>query len=198
MDLQELKPGDVLLFRPDGKGPYSWLMRRLVDYSHVAIYWTETSRGLPLIIESIGRGVLIRSLYWYTGKRVRVMRARQDTALGERAAKTAERLADHPASWYGYWDIPRYVLPKLLLAKLNTWLPLRFKLPLWLMAHTYRRNHIYICSELVAMAYSGAGCPLMTEKTIPLPDDVAKSEQLAHVGDLEIDLTESGQESPLL
>jgi len=50
----------------------------------------------------------------------------------------------------------------------------------------------------VAMAYSGAGCPLMTEKTIPLPDDVAKSEQLAHVGDLEIDLTESGQESPLL
>jgi len=179
----DLKPGDVLLFKPNGKGLYSWLMRRFVDYSHVAIYWTETKRGLPLIIESIGRGVLIRSLYCYAGKRIRVMRPRQDTALGERAAKAAERLADHPASWYGYWDIPRYVLPKLLLAKLNTRLPLRFKLPLWLMAHTYRHNSVYICSELVAMAYSGAGHPLVDGRTIPLPDDLAESDKLHPVGE---------------
>jgi hypothetical protein len=186
MGPQELKPGDVLLFKPNGKGLYSWLMRRLVDYSHVAIYWTETRRGLPLIIESIGRGVLIRSLYCYTGKQVRVMRPRQDTALGERAAKTAERLADHPASWYGYWDIPRYVLPKLLLAKLNAWLPLRFKLPLWLMAHTYRHNSVYICSELVTIAYSGAGYSLVDGRTIPLPDDLAESPRLQLAGELEL------------
>ena len=30
MGPQELKPGDVLLFKPNGKGLYSWLMRRLV------------------------------------------------------------------------------------------------------------------------------------------------------------------------
>lgn len=183
----KLSPGDLLFFPVRGYGVLNPIVRRLITWGHVAIYYTETKRGLPLIIESVGRGVLIRTLYCYTGETVRVMRPR-DADAGLRAAKAAERLADNPASWYGYYDIPRYVVPKLVLAKLDEWLPYLLKLPLWLLAHTYRRNSLYICSELVADAYANAGYPLVHEGTIALPDDLAASYRLISLGDMEVGL----------
>ncbi len=184
---QALKPGDVLLFRPTA----SWgillpVVRWLVTYDHVALYWTETKRGLPLIIESIGRGVLIRPLFAYAGRQVRLMRPKIDDELAQQVAKEAERLADNPGSWYGYFDIPRYVLPKLILAKIGQLLPPRWALTLRLLALSYRRNNLYICSELVAEAYRRAGVPLVEENTIPLPDDIAGSDKLESLGDITV------------
>ncbi len=177
-----LRPGDVLLFPVSGYGIFNPVAKLLMRYGHAAIYYTETKRGLPLIIESIGRGVLIRSLYCYDGVTITVMRPVAGAGLGERTAKAAERIADCPGSWYGYFDIPRFVLPKLLLARLGAVLPERIRKILFLLCHTYRHNSVYICSELVAQAYSDAGCPLVEADTIPLPDDLSASPGLTLAG----------------
>ena len=182
----DLQPGDVLLFPVSGWGILRLLVSLLIRYGHVATYYTETKRGLPLIIESIGRGVLIRSLYAYDGVTITVMRPVQDDGLGQRAAREAEGLADNPGSWYGYFDIPRYVLPKLLLNKLGRLLPRAVRIWLNVLAATYRENHVYICSELVADAYAHAGHPLVSSRTIPLPDDLAESPALRLVGTFKV------------
>ena len=152
-----------------------------MKYRHVAIFFDYTKRGLPLIVESIGRGVLIRSLFSYPGEEITVKRPIDDN-FGILAAKAAERLADNPRSWYGYFDIPRFVIPKLILAKIGCLLPEKWRITLWLMARGYHRNSFYICSELVASAFKDAGFPLVDEESIPLPDDLFESPKLALVG----------------
>jgi len=181
VEYTELKAGDVLFFRAT-----SWLVRLFVKYRHVAIYFDQTKRGLPLIVESIGRGVLIRSLFCYTGEEIEVKRP-VDESIGSLAAKAAERLADNPNSWYGYFDIPRFAVPKLILAKLGGVLPKSWDTVLKWLAFTYRRNSFYICSELVESAFKDAGYPLVDEETIPLPDDLFNSSRLALIGTLRVE-----------
>jgi uncharacterized protein YycO len=181
VEYTELRPGDVLFFKAT-----SWLVRLFVRYRHVAIYFDQTKRGLPLIVESIGRGVLIRSLLSYTGEEITVKRP-ADESIGAPAAKAAERLADNPGSWYGYFDIPRFALPKLMLAKFGSILPRSWDTVLKWLAFTYRRNSFYICSELVASAFRDAGYPLVDERTIPLPDDLFHSPKLTPVGTAKVE-----------
>lgn len=177
----DLRPGDVLFFRAG-----NWLLRRFLKYGHVALFLDRTKRGLPLVVESIGRGVLIRSLFCYTGEEIVVKRP-VDDGFGAPAAKAAERLADNPGSWYGYFDIPRFALPKLILAKVGHILPAEWGLSLWLLARSYHRNSFYICSEMVASAYRDAGYPLVDEKTIPLPDDLFHSLKLRLIGTVKVE-----------
>jgi len=186
MKTMTFQPADILLFKPTGWGLLTPLVKALVRYGHVALYYTETKRELPLVIESIGRGVVIRSLYCYSGQTVRVMRANLPDEKVMEVAKQAERLADNPASWYGYFDIPRFILPKLILVKAGAWLPAKWRLTLNLLAGSYRQNSFYICSELVATAYRKAGVPLLSDNTIPLPDDIARSSLLADLGEVTI------------
>lgn len=186
MNTSELRPGDVLLFPTSGWGILNPLVKWLMTYSHVAIFYAYTKYSLPLIIESIGRGVLIRSLFSYAGVQARLMRPKVDDATALQVAKAGERLADNASSWYGYFDIPRYVLPKLILAKIGLLLPSRWALMLKLLAFSYRHNSLYICSELVTEAYRRAGVPLVEENTIPLPDDIAASDKLENLGDITI------------
>jgi hypothetical protein len=186
MSTQIFRPADVLLFKPQGWGPLTPLVRALIGYGHIALYYSETKRGLPLIIESIGRGVMVRSLYTYSGQTVRLMRATCSDEKALEIAKQAERLADNPASWYGYLDIPRFVIPKLILVKVGAWLPPKWQTALNQLAGSYRRNQFYICSELVDTAYQKAGVPLLKENTIPLPDDIARSSILADLGEVTI------------
>ena len=181
MEYTELRPGDVLFFKAT-----SWLVRLFVRYRHVAIYFDQTKRGLPLVVESIGRGVLIRSLLSYTGEEITVKRP-VDESIGMLAAKAAERLADNPGSWYGYFDIPRFALPKLMLAKFDSILPRSWNTILKWLAFTYRRNSFYICSELVESAFKDAGFPLVDEEMIPLPDDLFDSPKLMLVGTLKVE-----------
>ena len=181
MEYTELRPGDVLFFKAT-----SWLVRLFVRYRHVAIYFDQAKRGLPLVVESIGRGVLIRSLFGYTGEEITVKRP-VDESIGMLATKAAERLADNPGSWYGYFDIPRFALPKLMLAKFGSILPRSWNTILKWLAFTYRRNSFYICSELVDSAFKDAGYPLVDEGTIPLPDDLFDSPKLMLVGTLKVE-----------
>ena len=181
MNYTELKVGDVLFFHAT-----NWLEKLFLKYGHVAIYFDQTKRGLPLVVESIGRGVVIRSLFSYTGKEITIKRP-ADENIGALAAKAAERLADNPDSWYGYFDIPRFVLPKLIIAKIGSLLPEKWRLTLWLLAKTYHRNNFYICSELVESAFKDAGFPLVDEETIPLPDDLFGSPKLVPVGTVKVE-----------
>ena len=162
-----LESGDIIVYRL-GRGDWG-ILRPLVrwllgsPYCHVGLFWAWTKRNLPLTIESIGRGVMIRSLLSYQGRYVKVMRWKGDDArkVGLKVAKAAERLADNPKSWYGYFDIPRYVLPRLIWRKLTGATS----------GFGYQRNQFFICSELCAQAFRDAGFPLFNGYFIPLPGD---------------------------
>ena len=172
----EFLPGDVIVFELSGYGILKPVVRWLLgsNYGHIGIFFAYTKRGLPLIIESIGRGVLIRSLLASQGRTVRVMRWKGDDhkEVGVKAAKMAEKLADSPGSWYGYFDIPRYVIPRLI------WQKLTGKKE----GFGYAHNPFFICSELVGKAYYDAGYPLFDEHDyIKLPGDFATNDKLKRV-----------------
>lgn len=164
------KPGDVIVFELQGYGIFKPLVRWLLgsNWGHIGLFYTYTKRDLPLIIESIGRGVLIRSLLASEGRKVKVMRCDE---VGLKVAKAAERIADNPGSWYGYLDIPRYVLPRLIWRKITGERE----------GFGYRRNSFFICSELVAQAFRDADSPLFTGDFIPLPGDFVTSSLLKQI-----------------
>ena len=153
------QPGDVILMRSEEIGILRVLKDWLLDspWGHVAIFFDHTKRGLPLVVESIGRGVMIRSLLASEGRYILVLRHKiQQVAL--KAAKVAERLADNPESWYGYLDIPRYVIPRLIWYKFTG---RRF-------SFGYKHNPHFICSELVDEAFDHI---IPEELQPPLPHD---------------------------
>lgn len=158
-------PGDVLVFLDENKSLFGRLRRWLLGfrYGHVALYFTETKHGLHLVIESIGRGVAIRALMADQGSFVFVLRLREDDGKGQAVAKQAERLADNPQSWYDYFGIVRWVIPRLILAKLG------------IRTRDYQRNQYYICSELVAEAFWRAGIQVVPRGQVPLPGDFMES-----------------------
>jgi hypothetical protein len=171
-----MQPGDIILLYIEG-GLSGLIMRWLLGspFCHSAIYWTETKRGLPLIIESVGgKGVVIMTLLVYEGKRARVLRWAGPDAreVGERAARAAENIADRRDSFYDYLAIPRFVIPRLLFERWGIGMPAK-----------WHKNPLYMCSELVAQAYSNAGYAILPEDTVPLPGDFAKSDKLATVFD---------------
>ncbi len=163
------QPGDIILMRSQETG----LLRKIKDWllgspwGHVAIFFDRTKRGLPLVVESIGRGVMIRSLLASEGRYILVLRHQvQQTAL--LAAKRAEHLADNPESWYDYLDIPRYVIPRLIWYKLTG---RRF-------SFGYHHNPHFICSELVDEAYNHI---IPKELQPPLPGDFLAVPELEQV-----------------
>jgi len=185
MDVGELKAGDTLLFKVQGYGILYPIARCLMKFGHVALYWTETKRGLPLIIESCwGKGVIIRTLYAYRGRTAYVYRPKAD--VGTQAAKRAERLADSLRTQYDYFAIAQFCIPKLILLKLNSKLPRWLQLPRKLVNWCYGHNTLFFCSEMVARAYREADYPLVDEGTVPLPDDIAQSRTLTCMGELKI------------
>lgn len=172
----DLLPGDVLLFFATG------ILKHLITFGHAAIFYDRTKHGLPLLIESIGRGVLIRTLLCYQDRDIIVMR-HHDPVAGSLAAKEAEHIADNPNSQYDYFSIPLFVAPKVILAKLIPWLPLSWRWLLKLQALAYHRNSVYICSELVEQAYFNSGYALISpDAGEPLPDDLYGSDTLYLVG----------------
>lgn len=166
MNAYQPKPGDVILMESEEVGFYRKLKDWLLGskWNHIAIFFDMTKRGLPLIIESIGRGVVIRALNSSEGKYALILRHEdENTAL--RAAAQAERIADNPGSWYNFWAIPRFILPRLIWYKLTS---RRF-------GFGYRYNPHFICSELVDAAYNRL---VPSKLGPPLPHDFLEVKEL--------------------
>jgi len=110
-------------------------------------------------VESIGRGVLMRSLSAYYGRKVLVMR-HEDYTAAMRAAVRAEWIADEPGSWYDYYCVVRFTIPRLV------W----YKLTGQRRAFGYYRNGTFICSELRDSIFDGI---VSAQFGPPLPGDFA-------------------------
>jgi len=174
--MNNFKPGDVILMRSEETGLYRKLKDWLLGspWGHVAIFFDTTKRGLPLVIESIGRGVMIRALNASEGRYILVLR-HEDEGKALDAARQAEHLADNPGSWYDFWSIPRYVLPRLI------W----YKIAGRRHSFGYSHNPHFICSELADGAYGGI---IPEELMPPLPGDFLQVKELHHYWEGELKL----------
>lgn len=168
------KPGDNILMSDKGQRLNlimklkRWLLGNKWD--HIAIFFTYTKRGLPLKIESDGKeSVIIRSLFVDKGRWIRILRFK-NKAEAEATVKRAENLADNPASWYDFWDIARFVIPRLICYKL---FGRRF-------SFGYKHNSSFICSEFVNEA---DGMIISEEQGPPLPDDFNYISELVMVAE---------------
>jgi uncharacterized protein YycO len=156
-----LMPGDIILFEC-GSGWFGRLERWALEseWGHAVV----KGRG-PLIIESIGRGVLRRNIDTQTGRRVKILRHVNST-VARQAVIRAEEIANQPQAYYDYIGLVRWLIPHLLWYKLTgiAW-------------HTaYKHDSRYWCSEAVSAFY---GDKLGLEEYEPLaPGDLDKSPYL--------------------
>lgn len=166
-------PADVILMRNEETGCYLKVKEYVLssewdkngEWGHVAMFCTWTKEGVPLVVESIGRGVMLRPLSCSNGRYVKVLR-HEDQNLAMTAASRALQLSSDPEAGYGYVDIPFAVLPRLLVYKITG---KRYRI-------VYRHNHIFICSEVPDEAFGYVFFPDDLEP--PLPGDYNMVKQL--------------------
>ncbi len=159
--MNKLEPGDILVNINDRHDPFSMVKRWAVGpYEHVFLYMgglglfsTRAQRQIiriPMLFESNGRGVTLRSLSSRYGEKVAVMRlkAEHDKRRIPRVLIEAIELASS-------------VLPRIICEKLGLPLPL-----------AYQRNPMMICSEAVMEVYLRARLiDILPDNVIPLPGD---------------------------
>ncbi len=175
MNSFSLNPGDILVNVNDRKDPLSRIKRWAVGpYEHVFMYMGKVgilvSRRqprilrFPLLFESNGRGVVIQSLTNRYGQKVVVMRliAEHDRRRIPRVLEEAIKLASDSRSFYDYFGIVKFVLPRLIFGKLGLPMPLK-----------YHRDPLMICSEAVMEIFIRAKLVdiLRPHCTPPLPGD---------------------------
>ena len=163
----KLEPGDVLLFE-SGKGFWGFLDKLFIKFRHVAMFYGYTDQGLPLLVESTKRGVVIRTIFAYE-EPITVMRPQLMTL--SKVTEAALKIAENPHSFYDYLCLVLFAVPRVVLARLGIRSPLKYKRNLW-----------YICSEFVAEAYWQAGIEIIPQDQVPLPDDFLTSPILEFVG----------------
>ena len=117
-----------------------------------------------MLFESIGRGVVLRSLSERYSEKVVVMRLKSehDRRRIPQVLVGAIELASAPESYYDYLCIVRFALPRLICEKLRLPMPLK-----------YARNPAMICSEACAEVFDRAKLPdiLRFRTRVPLPGD---------------------------
>ncbi len=179
---------DIVLMRDDSKGILAdikrWGLKSEYDpkgeWGHVAMVCAFATDGtvtdIPLVVESIGRGVMIRPLAASNRRYVRVLRYGPSAAPAKMAAAKAISLATEPDSFYGYFDIPFALIPRLLLYKLTG---KRYK---WV----YRHNGVFICSEVPDEAFGYTFFPDELEPPLPGDYNSVKSLSPAYEGVLSV------------
>ena len=163
----KLQPGDILVNVNTGNDIWSKLKRWGVgEYSHVFMYlgtWTigRYIMEIPLLFESNGRGVTLRSLSERYGEEVVVMRLKPEfrekiiAILNE-----AILLASDLQAVYDYTCIPVHIIPRILHEKFG--MPLALK---------YQRDEQMVCSEACCECFWRAGILVLPQNVVPLPGD---------------------------
>ena len=168
----KLNPGDILVQVNKRNDPFSKVKRWLAGpYEHVFVYLgaidfaplDKPPLRVPILFESYGRGVCLRSLSERYGQEAVVMRlkAEADKKRIPRVLEEAIKLASDEKSYYDYYAILRFAIPRLICEKLGLPLPLR-----------YHRDPWQICSEAVNEVFIRGGLPeLLYLADVPLPGD---------------------------
>ncbi|MBA7645260.1 hypothetical protein ES703_53015 [subsurface metagenome] len=170
----KLNSGDILVNVNDRNAPFSRVKRWLAGpHEHVFMYmgklgllvnWRQRRiLRFPMLFESYGRGVCLRSLSERYGQQVVVMRlkAEADRKRIPRVLEEAIKLASDERSYYDYFAILKFALPRLICEKLRLPMPLK-----------YQRNPAMICSEAVNEVFIRGGLPaLLYLQDVPLPGD---------------------------
>ena len=149
MNSFRLSASDILVNVNDRNDPFSRVKRWLAgSYEHVFVYLgaidfaplDKPPLRVPILFESYGRGVCLRSLSERYGQEVVVMRlkAESDKKRLPYVLDEAIKLASDPQSYYDYLCIVRFVIPRLICQKLSLPMPLK-----------YHRDPWHICSEAV-------------------------------------------------
>lgn len=173
MNSFKLEPADILVNVNDRKDLFSVIKRWAVGpYEHVFMYLGQVGilvsqrqpriLRFPLLFESNGRGVVMQSLSNRYGQKVVVMRliAEHDKRRIPRVLEEAIKLASDERSYYDYFGIVKFVLPRLICEKL--WLPM----PL-----AWHRDPWHICSEAVFEVFYRAKLDILRRDVVPLPGD---------------------------
>ena len=170
----KLEPGDILVNINRRNDPFSKVKRWLAGpYEHVFLsmgrlvlqgtgHTSPHLTSVPMLFESYGRGVCLRSLSERYGQEVVVMRlkAEADRKMIPRVLEEAIKLASDSQSYYDYLCIVRFAIPRLICEKLGLPMPLK-----------YQRNPAMICSEACAEVFIRGGLDLLYLEDVPLPGD---------------------------
>lgn len=166
-NLGELEPGDVLVQVNNRNDPFSKIKRWLAGpYEHVFLYMGKLGRpGIlrcPMLFESYGRGVCLRSLSERYDQEVVVMRLKSesDRKRTPKVLEEAIKLASDPQSHYDYLCLVSFAIPRLICEKLGLPMPLK-----------YHRDPWHICSEAVNEVFIRGGLELLYLEDVPLPGD---------------------------
>ena len=159
---------DILVTVNDREDLFSRFKRWLMGpYDHVGQYLgmmgtATTPAVFPAVFESVGRGILIRDLRSWKGRRVVQIRI-TEVYTGEfyRAILSrAIQMASGYASHYDFQAIIRWAIPRIILQKLRIPIP-----------QTWKRDERHICSEAVYSLLVDSGLDVMIDTQIPLPGD---------------------------
>jgi len=176
MNTFKLEPGDVIVNVNDRNDPFSVIKRWAISspYEHVFMYLGKAriivdpkqnmTLRFPLLFESNGRGVVLQSLSNRYGQKVVVMRLKSefDRKRIPKVLREAVKLASDERSYYDYFGIVKFVLPRLIFGKLGLPMPL-----------SWHRDERQICSEAVFEVFDRAKLPdiLRFRTRVPLPGD---------------------------
>ena len=169
----KLEPADILVTVNNRKDPISVIKRWALGsrFDHVFMFLGEVriitspsqhkTLRFPLLFESNGRGVVLQSLSNRYGQEVVVLRLKKGYQQGiPKVLKEAVKLASNPQSYYDYYAILRFAIPRLICEKLRIPFPLRYQRDLW-----------HLCSEVCAEVFWRAKLKVLPRNIIPLPGD---------------------------
>jgi len=167
-----LEPADILVCVNDRNDPFSKVERWLAGpYSHVFLYMGKLGLivnrrqrrilRFPMLFESYGRGVSLRSLSERYGQQVVVLRLISEQSKIPRVLEEAIKLASDNQAFYDYLCIVKFAIPRLICEKLGLPMPLK-----------YHRDPWHICSEAVNEVFIRGGISdLLFLEGVPLPGD---------------------------
>lgn len=172
MDTFKVEPCDVFLHAIEGDSLFSKLERWAVgDFNHVSMFIGEAFDGIPFLVESDGRGVVIQNLQQKTGQLVLVMRPQLGAAEKKIIIGEAIKLASDDHAYYDYLAIIRSCVPRVL----------KEKFPFLPIPSVYVRDQMMICSEAIAEIFWRSGFDILPKDIVPLPDDFKGSPPLISV-----------------
>jgi len=173
----KLQPVDILVTVSDRQDPFSVAKRWCVGpYDHVFLYLGQVAIVAdnavlrhPMLFESNGRGVVLQSLSNRFSQKVVVMRLKSeyDRRRIPFILEEAIKLASDSKSYYDYYAIVRWVLPRILREKFHLPIPM-----------AWERDAYQICSEAVTEVFIRGQLTLFPYWDVPLPGDFVTSSPL--------------------